>query len=85
LAYILSKTEYAIKVSSLKDALKVIISSLAIVVLIKCYNNVNLILLIFACAFVYWGILYITKAFDEKDRLIVKSLLIGVNYPKYKK
>lgn len=85
LAYTLSKTKYAIKVSSLKDALKVIISSLVIVIIIKYYSNINLILLIFTCAFAYCCMLYITKVFDEKDRLMVKNLLIGGNYSKYGK
>jgi O-antigen/teichoic acid export membrane protein len=85
LAYTLSKTKYAIKVSSLKDALKVIISSLVIVIIIKYYSNINLILLIFTCAFAYCCMLYITKVFDKKDMLMVKNLLIGGNYSKYEK
>ena len=83
--YILSKTEYAINLSFIKDALKVTVSSLVMVVIIKYYNNINLIFLIFICAVAYWCMLYITKVFDEKDRSMVKKLLARSNYSKNEK
>lgn len=80
LVYILSKTEYAIKVSSLKAALKVLVSTLVIVIIIKYYSNINLILLIFICVFAYCCMLYIIKIFDEKDILMMKKFLIRGKY-----
>jgi O-antigen/teichoic acid export membrane protein len=85
LIYVLSKTEYKIRMSLVKDVVRIVISILPIVILIKYLDNINLILLIILCIFVYCGTLYTTKALNKKDISMMKSLLMRENESKHEK
>ncbi|HMK53517.1 MAG TPA: oligosaccharide flippase family protein [Methanobacteriaceae archaeon] len=73
--YILLKTEYAEINNLLKDIPKILFSNLVMVVVIIFLRDVNLILLIFFSALVYFATIYLTKSFDEHDLDIFRGLV----------
>jgi len=72
------KTEYKFSgLSILRNISKVTIAGVIMGYCIKCFYNLNLIILILISALIYIMLLYLMKIFDDTDIYIVKSLVKG--------
>ena len=78
LIYILSNTEYKNQMVSKKDILKIMLSTLPmiIIIIINKFIYINLIILILLCAFVYFSTIYTLKVLNKDDISMMKSLYI---------
>lgn len=74
LVFVLKNTNYKISIASIKDILKVFLSSAAMVVFIMTLGDLNIFLIILLSSLVYVTVFLSLKGLDKEDIKIIKSI-----------
>lgn len=74
MVFVLTNTRYKVSIS-LRDILKVFMSSAAMIIFIMVLNNLNIVLIILLSSLVYVTVFLSLKGLDKEDIKIIKSIL----------
>ncbi|MGD0352439.1 MAG: flippase [Dehalococcoidia bacterium] len=74
LVFTLANTDYKLRLNSLKNIAKALVSCLAMLVFIRFASGINLFLIVLISALIYFLVLYIVRGLDKQDVAILKNL-----------